>query len=245
MPSTSRWQAAQKYEQAFWEGVARQIVAGTTGHLDGTYQWKAQEMERHLQGVLPEEDRAKRKVLEVGCGPVGIVGFLSWGERHAVDPLNDFYQANEALSRFRDPKVNYQTAMGEELPFEDKSFDLVLLQNVLDHVKEADRMLREIHRVLRGDGLFYMTVNVRKPWGSTLHALLSRLLIDKGHPYSFTLQGIREFLHHQGFSIQREWHDDYLEARTIDRRSPALKDKVKGYSGLSEFVFYSVCTKIR
>ena len=243
MPSESRWQKAQQYERAFWERSAGNLRSGGKDSPDGWYRWKAGEMEKHLAGLLPEERKRTARVLEVGCGPAGIVSFMGWGERHAVDPLDDFYSSQEVFTRHRDPSVRYQKAMGEKLPFPDKAFELVILQNVLDHVQQADKLLQEIHRVLTDAGLFYMTVNVRAAWGTSFHSVLSRLLIDKGHPYSFTVASIRRFLAEQGFVVRHEFIEDHGEARRRERSSPSLRDKIKGYTGLTEFVFYSVCSK--
>lgn len=80
--------------------------------------------------------------------------------RDAIDPLNDFYSSNPELVRLRDPSVRYQTGTGEALPFEDSRFSLVILDNVLDHVQEASGVLRDIHRVIAQDGIFYFAVNI-------------------------------------------------------------------------------------
>jgi SAM-dependent methyltransferase len=44
---------------------------------------------------------------------------------------------------------------GHALPFADGSFDGVLIQAVLEHVLEPARVVAEIHRVLKPDGLVY------------------------------------------------------------------------------------------
>ncbi|MGH9531379.1 MAG: class I SAM-dependent methyltransferase [Terriglobales bacterium] len=243
MPSEARWRRAQAYERFYWEREAARLREFAIDSPDGWYRWKASQMEKHLAGLLPEDRKATARVLEIGCGPVGIVSFLGWGERHAIDPLEDFYRTQEAFSKYRDPAVRFQTARGEWLPFDPAGFDLVILENVLDHVQAAGHLLGEIGRVLKPDGLLYFTVNVRTAWGAALHSLLALLLIDKGHPYSFTAGGIRRFLAANGLRIRRESLDEYLQARAQDRRSPSLRDKIKSYTGLSEFVFYSVCSK--
>ncbi|MGH9554544.1 MAG: class I SAM-dependent methyltransferase [Terriglobales bacterium] len=219
------------------------IDSGAVPQLDGDYRWKAAQMERMLAGLISDERKARARVLEVGCGPVGIVSRLPWGERHAVDPLNDFFQGHPTLSQCRDPSVHYQKAMGEELPFDPAMFDLVVLENVLDHVQGAPRLLGEVGRVLKEDGVLYLTVNVRTPWGVALHSVLSRLLIDKGHPYSFTASSLRQLVRRQGFSIKREQLEDHRRARASDRRSRFWKDRIKGFTGLSEFVLSGVLSK--
>jgi ubiquinone/menaquinone biosynthesis C-methylase UbiE len=244
MPSSARWQKAQAYERSYWEREGERIRTGALDSPDGWYRWKAQQMEKLLSGLLTEEQKRGAKVLEVGCGPVGIVSLMDWGERHAIDPLDDFYRTQPEFSKFRDPAVRFQNATGERLPYEAAAFDLIILENVLDHVQAADQLLREVHRVLAESGLLYFTLNVRTQWGTALHSLLSSLLIDPGHPYSFTVESIRRFLAAQGFEVRRESLADAAQARERDRESASLKDRIKGYSGLTEFVFSAVCGKL-
>jgi SAM-dependent methyltransferase len=48
--------------------------------------------------------------------------------------------------------VSFLCGQGELLPFEDGSFDCVLLNEVLEHVFDEHATLREVHRVLRSGG---------------------------------------------------------------------------------------------
>jgi len=47
--------------------------------------------------------------------------------------------------------------MGEQLPFKD-SFDIVTCWDVLEHVQDPERVLREINRVLKSQGRLFITV---------------------------------------------------------------------------------------
>jgi len=54
---------------------------------------------------------------------------------------------------------------GELLPFEDRSFDVVVSNHVIEHVPDADRHLAEIARVMRDEGVVYLaTPNRLWPW---------------------------------------------------------------------------------
>jgi len=44
------------------------------------------------------------------------------------------------------------------LPFKDNTFDLLLCINVLEHVKDIDRALKEFHRVLKDKGILLVVV---------------------------------------------------------------------------------------
>src|SRR5687768_13575955 len=51
-----------------------------------------------------------------------------------------------------------------ELPFDDESADLVILQGVLEHVKDADRTLEECIRVMKSGAHFYTEMPFMQPY---------------------------------------------------------------------------------
>lgn len=51
----------------------------------------------------------------------------------------------------------FRVGSAENIPFPDKSFDVVTLLEVIEHVKNPESALKEIHRVLKDDGLLVMS----------------------------------------------------------------------------------------
>ena len=241
MVTQGRWHEAQAYEKAYWQDQAQQIASGSQGQLDW-YAWKARMMEERFKGHLKDEEKERARLLEIGSGPIGIVTYLKWGERYTLDPLEAYYASDTTLSKLRSADVKYGQGSGERLPFEGEYFTIVILDNVLDHVHQAPHVLREIQRVLAKNGMFYIAVNIHTAWGGMLHRVLSKLKIDRGHPYTFTLPSIREFLAAHGFKVNAEFVNSYEEARNEDLCSHSSKAKVKAYLGLSEFVYHAVCS---
>ena len=237
-----RWSEAQLYEQAYWQRLGDDMETGARAQLDW-YQWRATQLQQRLGAIAEPRPRGGR-ILEIGSGPIGIVNFLEGDERYAVDPLEHFYQTRPSLVALRRPGVTYVDGTGERLPFEDASCSLVIIENVIDHTYAPEKILREIHRVLEPDGRLYLTVNVHTAWGAGLHAVLAALRIDKGHPFTFTSGTLRPLLAASGFRVLREQVEDYVQAKRTDCRSPRLKDKIKGYSGLSEFVHSVICSRV-
>jgi SAM-dependent methyltransferase len=235
----SRWLNAQKYEQAFWERLGADIAVGAEAQLEW-YNWRARRLEERLAG-LPNVRTDNGKVLEIGCGPIGIINFLSSRDRVAVDPLEHFYRRTPSLVSLRQPGVTYLTGTGEQLPVKTGSCALVIIDNVIDHTQAPGRILDEIRRVLQPYGSLYLSVNVHTRWGALLHRALAALQIDPGHPYTFTSSSLRRLLGAHGFSVIGESIDSYTDARRADRRAPQLKARIKGYTGLSEFSHAVVC----
>jgi ubiquinone/menaquinone biosynthesis C-methylase UbiE len=73
--------------------------------------------------------------------------------------------------------------MGEEIPFEDQSFDVVVSFNALDHSADATKVVQEIYRVLRLEGEFLLWIYVLRK-STLLQGFLNR--IDSPHPQHFT-----------------------------------------------------------
>lgn len=111
--------------------------------------------------------RPIRRLLDVGCGTGG---FLRWvldlgvcQEVHGIDvTLFALGHARRAV-----PTASLELARLEQLPFKDASFDLVVVNDVLQHVsrEEVRRGLREIRRVLEQDGTLLVRTNgARRGW---------------------------------------------------------------------------------
>jgi SAM-dependent methyltransferase len=236
-----RWHEAQQYEQSFWKRLGDDIEAGTREHLDW-YKWRAEQLDRRLSAAfVPRPPQAR--ILEIGSGPIGIVNFLTWGERFAIDPLEHFYQKTPTLIALRNPGVTYLDGTGEQLPFDDGTFALVIIDNVIDHTSAPAAVLQQINRVLAADGHLYLSVNVHTRWGALLHECLAGLHIDKGHPHTFTSATLRRLLQMHGFIPHAEHVEDYNQVRRADRIAPRLTDRIKGYTGLSEYSHGIVCRK--
>jgi SAM-dependent methyltransferase len=95
------------------------------------------------------EAHRPRRVLEVGCGEGIVLEYLSGRtrpERFAGVELD-----LDALSRARQRCPDATLVRGDayQLPFADATFDLVLCLEVLEHLAEPGRALRELRRVSR------------------------------------------------------------------------------------------------
>jgi 2-polyprenyl-6-hydroxyphenyl methylase / 3-demethylubiquinone-9 3-methyltransferase len=109
-------------------------------------------------GINPED----KNVLEVGCGggilceEIAKMGFITNG----IDPSEE--ALNIAMKHSEDNHliIKYQKGTGENIPFENNTFDIVLCCDVLEHVRDLPKVISEISRVLKNGGIFiYDTFN--------------------------------------------------------------------------------------
>jgi SAM-dependent methyltransferase len=113
---------------------------------------------QRIEKIKPIAENAK--VLEVGSGAHGLI--FAFGNEFGVgiDPLAVDYK--RLFPRWQED-ARTVAAIGEELPFADESFDVVLSDNVIDHAEKPLKIVGELIRVLKKDGLLYFTVNIHHP----------------------------------------------------------------------------------
>ena len=163
-----RWRKAQEYELEFWQKYAR--------HLPD----RGRPIPRDLDYVLSAQLEGKR-VLEVGCGPMGTIFYAPGAVRVGIDPLVGKYVTSFG---FYAHGVDLVAGIGEQLPFGDSTFDVAICGNVLDHVDQPGLTLAEIQRVLQPDGRVVISVHIIPRWLVTLRRLLD--WIDIAHPHHMT-----------------------------------------------------------
>ncbi|NNL47990.1 MAG: class I SAM-dependent methyltransferase, partial [Acidimicrobiia bacterium] len=155
MVSSDRWKTAQRYEQDYWDRVATEVEAQGQDRLGG-YRWRRDQLVRMLaEAGAPEVSDGSARVLEVGSGPVGVIGFFPGVHKVAVDPLEHFYSGRPLLVASRSPDVSYRTGSGEALPVKDGCYDLAIIENCIDHCQDMDAVMLGIRRALKPGGYLY------------------------------------------------------------------------------------------
>jgi SAM-dependent methyltransferase len=90
-----------------------------------------------------------RRVLEVGCGEGIVLATLAARLPGARFDGLELDETTLERARARCPGARLVRGDACELPFEDRSFDLVVCLEVLEHLPEPARALRELRRVAR------------------------------------------------------------------------------------------------
>lgn len=241
MTQHDRWSEAQSYEREYWEFRDNQVRSGETADLSW-YGWRANRLFEWLKRLDGDPRNQRTTILEIGNGPVGMISHFPGHVRIGVDPLERYFQGKKALLSARDPTVHYLEGKGEELPLADDFFDLVISDNCIDHVVRPGDVLAEIRRVMKPDGLLYMSVNTRNPVGYVIHRMLSRLRVDRGHPHSFTKTTFLSLLRSASFSAVDTNFASYANALHNEIRESPLRGIAKGVMGITEMRAEAIVT---
>jgi SAM-dependent methyltransferase len=117
------------------------------------------------------------RVLDAGCGGGGTALSLAEEAGFAVglDLEARFAGSGTRLAAEKAiANCAFVQGDGARLPFRAGSFDLVFSHSVIEHVSSAEAYLREVHRVLKPGGVFYLST---APYLSFAGAHLPRLLV--------------------------------------------------------------------
>ena len=99
--------------------------------------------------------RKDHRVLDVACG----TGYGSNWLKSKVD-LVIGVDINETIIMYatkRYPGITFIKSNGKTLPFKDYSFDIIVSVETIEHVKDDQLFLKELHRVLRKGGQLLIT----------------------------------------------------------------------------------------
>lgn len=114
-------------------------------------------------------DPKDRHTLDIGCGG-GLLAeeFAKMGCKVAgIDPSRRSIDTAKAHARQTGLKIDYVVAPAENIPFVDKSFDIIYCCDVLEHVNDLKKVIAETARVLR-DGGIYLYDTINRTWRSKL-----------------------------------------------------------------------------
>ncbi len=105
---------------------------------------------RRLNLVEKEVDLQGKKVLDVGCGTGSYgLGFVKKGAEYFGIDIDE--------EKIKEAKENinsgiFKVSSSENIPFPDEFFDVVFLNEVLEHVKDDEETVVECLRVLKNKG---------------------------------------------------------------------------------------------
>ncbi|MES2503714.1 MAG: bifunctional 2-polyprenyl-6-hydroxyphenol methylase/3-demethylubiquinol 3-O-methyltransferase UbiG [Myxococcota bacterium] len=94
------------------------------------------------------------KVLDLNCAAGFSSEFLARQGAVVVgtDPSSALIKTAQNHAQLRPLEIEYRPWIGESLPFDDSSFDIVMGVDVLEHVADVRKVISEIFRVLKPNG---------------------------------------------------------------------------------------------
>lgn len=118
----------------------------------------------------------ERVCLDIGCGPKGSLSWLTNARLSiGLDPLAEAYTQLGVAKH----DMVYLCARAEQMPFPERSVDVVFSMNSLDHVDDLPSACGEIRRILRPGGFFIGSLNLDEPATATEPWTLTEELLEQ------------------------------------------------------------------
>ena len=107
--------------------------------------------------ILGSRLKETDSVLEIGFGEGYGSRMISQFAKSVIGLDVNEDAVNFAQEKYGTPNCSFQQYDGKELPFDEGSFDSVVSYQVIEHIEDDRNYLQEINRVLKRDGVFYLT----------------------------------------------------------------------------------------
>jgi SAM-dependent methyltransferase len=113
-----------------------------------SYVWRRGQ-DRRLNMIRQYIELRAKRILDIGCG----LGMYVSRFRQFSDDVYGVDVDPDKIAQASEWLPNLRVSAAEELPFEDASFDVILLNEVIEHVDDDRRAIQEAYRVLAPGGL--------------------------------------------------------------------------------------------
>lgn len=177
---------------------------------------------------LPMVDIQKKgRFLDIGCGIGVYVAFmkeLGWEAKGLdISQFSTDLGKKEGLDLF--------CGTLEEADYPDDYFDMIYMRDVIEHLSEPDKLLKEVRRILKNNGWFFLTTGNA---GSIVARLRQEqwFFFQKDHIHYFSLKTLKDMVERSGMRIVR-LGPEYCYGRSVselkERRAPRMMIRIPEY----------------
>jgi glycosyltransferase involved in cell wall biosynthesis len=169
------------------------------------YQLKDHPLSSHMQivGLVPYE----RKVLDIGCGKGLLLPFLlkKRCEVIGIDVLT-LQNVDKGFAAYHQLNLEHKP----NIPYPDESFEVIILADFIEHIRNADVLLAEVRRVLKHEGRVIISSGNVALWLYRMFLLCGSFpytrkgILDETHVHLYTLSNLCQLMRRTGYKILKE-----------------------------------------
>ncbi len=186
---------AEYNKRGFWEAQASRNISYTeNGHdkIQGSEKNSFWFLHRHKCLSKLVADKKNQLILDIGGGNGLFTKYLQDKQNTCILLEPGKYAIEKAIEN----GVNYAIVGSlHETEIESSSFDSIILLDVLEHIEDDQKFLKEINRILKDDGELILTV----PALPKLYSEFDKMV---GHYRRYKLNELTERVKNSGFSVK-------------------------------------------
>lgn len=124
--------------------------------VDAYYEWRKERALPAIRRVHHKKRLKNKTVLDIGCGFGSLSALLRERGAKVYSTEVDIKKLEYAKKKLKDTSIQFYEVSDETLPFDDNMFDVVMLFDVIEHVEDPQKMMKEVLRVAKKRGLIYV-----------------------------------------------------------------------------------------
>jgi 2-polyprenyl-3-methyl-5-hydroxy-6-metoxy-1,4-benzoquinol methylase len=166
------------------------------------------------------------RILDVGCNYGSLIyNMYRLGYKNIYGIDINKQSIKQGRKSYKHIRTRLKAYDGNEMPFKDETFDVILMFDVIEHILNIEKFLKEqVYRILKKGGIFiFQTPN--KPL-NIIWEIINKKSFTKYKEYHYSLQtysSLRKLLEHSGFNS--------IEIERYNTKSKHNKNKVKAKLG--------------
>ena len=172
---------------------------------------RAERLFDHIERIMPPG-----RLLDVGCA----IGTELGTGRDRGWQVTGIELARSSATIARQAGFDVRSSPLMDIHFPSRSFDLITMNHVLEHIAHTPAFMRELRRILADDGLVFISLPNVHAWKFYFRRGAYAWTFHHEHFLHFSVQTLSRFLHQYGFEIMdiktSRWLDfhDPLESRS-------------------------------
>jgi ubiquinone/menaquinone biosynthesis C-methylase UbiE len=161
-----------------------------------------------LEPVVKQLKAGQGKILEIGCGAGSATQFLAAACPKAEITAVDISEPYLELAKSRIPAVKFAHGLGENLSYDDESFDVVVSVFLFHELPKAIRqkVLLESARVLKKNGLLVIVDSLQEQDNPNFAEPLRQFPKEFHEPFftNYTKNPMEKLLQESGFAVREK-----------------------------------------
>lgn len=151
LPKFVRWWIAHKHHKEYKFNMLEKY--GEKDYLE-LYDKKAL---IDLKKLQIDGNFKNKTVVDIGCGLKGVLGVIKAKRKIGIDPSI----TDELKKKINLPEdIEYLSDKAESISLEDESVHVVFMINTFNHVQDPKKVLSEINRILKKEGLLLFEIYI-------------------------------------------------------------------------------------
>ena len=145
------------------------------------------------------------KLLDIGCGEGHFTDVIKKEFKNFEVHGLDYSVSAIDFAHKTFPEINFVTANAYYPPYQNEYFDIVVCNNLWEHVPDPLKMLRAMGRVLKPNGLLIISTPSRYRFSNLIKAAAGQEIafMSSYHVTEYTIGQVKEQLRWEGFKVEQ------------------------------------------